>query len=87
MLLILVLEFDSKNQFIYFVGTTLINQMKEIKEKEENKDISFKFRMSKTDAKNLKKIAKVLKVNDSETIRLLIESKVKELSKQKNLFE
>jgi hypothetical protein len=69
------------------VGTTLINQMKEIKEKEENKDISFKFRMSKTDAKNLKKIAKVLKVNDSETIRLLIESKVKELSKQKNLFE
>jgi len=61
--------------------------MKEIKEKEENKDISFKFRMSKTDAKNLKKIAKVLKVNDSETIRLLIESKVKELSKQKNLFE
>lgn len=69
------------------MGTTLINQMKEIKEKEENKDISFKFRMSKTDAKNLKKIAKVLKVNDSETIRLLIESKVKELSKQKNLFE
>jgi len=61
--------------------------MKEIKEKEENKDISFKFRMSKTDAKNLKKIAKVLKVKDSETIRLLIESKVKELSKQKNLFE
>lgn len=69
------------------MGTTLIDQMKEIKEKEENKDISFKFRMSKTDVKNLKKIAKVLKVNDSETIRLLIESKVKELSKQKNLFE
>lgn len=53
----------------------------------ENKDYMLRVRMSNSDLKNLKKIAKILKVNDSETIRLLIESKVKELSKQKNIFE
>ena len=53
----------------------------------ENKNYMLRVRMSNSDLKNLKKIAKVLKVNDSETIRLLIESKVKELNKQKNIFE
>ena len=53
----------------------------------ENKDYMLRVRMSNSDVKNLKKIAKILKVNDSETIRLLIESKVKELNKQKNIFE
>lgn len=53
----------------------------------ENKDYMLRVRMSNSDLKNLKKIAKILKVNDSETIRLLIESKVKELNKQKNIFE
>lgn len=53
----------------------------------ENKDYMLRVRMTNTDVKNLKKIAKILKVNDSETIRLLIESKVKELNKQKNIFE
>lgn len=53
----------------------------------ENKDYMLRVRMTNTDVKNLKKIAKILKVTDSETIRLLIESKVKELNKQKNIFE
>ena len=53
----------------------------------ENKDFMLRVRMTNTDVKNLKKIAKILKVTDSETIRLLIESKVKELNKQKNIFE
>ena len=53
----------------------------------ENKNYMLRVRMSNSDLKNLKKIAMVLKVNDSETIRLLIESKVKELNKQKNIFE
>lgn len=53
----------------------------------ENKDYMLRVRMSNSDLKNLKKIAKILKVTDSETIRLLIESKVKELNKQKNIFE
>ena len=53
----------------------------------ENKNYMLRVRMSNSDLKNLKKIAKILKVNDSETIRLLIESKVKELNKQKNIFE
>ena len=69
------------------MGTTLINRMKEVLDKKEPLENTFKLRMSKTDLKNLKKIAKILKVNDSETIRLLIESKVKELNKQKNIFE
>ena len=47
----------------------------------------FKVRMSDKDLKDLKKISKVLKVSNSETIRKLIESKTKELSKQKNIFE
>ena len=74
-------------QFTQFVGTTLINKMKEIKEIKEIKDSTFKIRMSKSDVKNLKKIARTLKVSNAETIRLLIESKVKELNKQKNIFE
>lgn len=44
-------------------------------------------RMSIEDKNRLKKISKVLKVSDSETIRLLIESKSKELKMQKNIFE
>ena len=34
-------------QFAQFVGTTLINKMKEIKEIKEIKDSTFKIRMSK----------------------------------------
>ena len=44
-------------------------------------------RMSTEDKNRLKKISKILKVSDSETIRLLIESKSKELKMQKNIFE
>lgn len=51
-----------------------------------NKDYMLRVRMSIEDKKKLKRISKILKVKDSETIRLLIESKTKELSKQKNLF-
>lgn len=57
------------------------------KEKKEVKENMFKVRMSNTDLKELKKISKVLKVSDSETIRKLIESKSKELKLQKNIFE
>ena len=64
-----------------------INQTMKTKIEPENKNYMLRVRMSNSDLKNLKKIAKVLKVNDSETIRLLIESKVKELNKQKNIFE
>ncbi len=53
----------------------------------ENKDYMLRVRMSMDDKKNLKKISKLLKVSDSETIRTLIESKIKELNKQKNIFE
>lgn len=51
-----------------------------------NKDYMLRVRMNIEDKKKLKRISKILKVKDSETIRLLIESKTKELSKQKNLF-
>lgn len=53
----------------------------------ENKDYMLRVRMSIEDKNRLKKISKVLKVSDSETIRLLIESKSKELKMQKNIFE
>jgi len=53
----------------------------------ENKDYMLRVRMSNSDKKKLKSIAKKLKTSDSETIRLLIESKTKELEKQKNIFE
>jgi len=43
--------------------------------------------MSNVDLKQLNKISKILKSSNSETIRLLIESKIKELNKQKNIFE
>lgn len=60
---------------------------KVIQEKKEVKENMFKVRMSDKDLKDLNKISKVLKVSNSETIRKLIESKTKELSKQKNIFE
>ena len=72
---------------MFTLWVQIINEMKEKKEIKEIKDFTFKFRMSKTDTRNLKKIARTLKVSDSETLRLLIESKVKELNKQKNIFE
>jgi len=53
----------------------------------ENKDYMLRVRMSNSGKKKLKSIAKKLKISDSETIRLLIESKTKELAKQKNIFE
>ena len=53
----------------------------------ENKDYMLRVRMSNDDKKNLKKIAKLLKTSDAETIRTLIECKIKELDKQKNIFE
>lgn len=53
----------------------------------ENKDYMLRVRMSTMDLKQLNKISKILKSSNSETIRLLIESKIKELSKQKNIFE
>ncbi|MGB4853285.1 MAG: hypothetical protein WBQ38_13300 [Ignavibacteria bacterium] len=59
----------------------------QIKEKKIRKDNIFKLRMNDSDLKNLNKISKILKITNSETIRLLIESKIKELNKQKNIFE
>lgn len=53
----------------------------------ENKDYMLRVRMSNMDLKQLNKISKILKSSNSETIRLLIESKIKELNKQKNIFE
>jgi len=53
----------------------------------ENKDYMLRVRMSNVDLKQLNKISKILKSSNSETIRLLIESKIKELNKQKNIFE
>lgn len=52
-----------------------------------NKDYMLRARLSLEDRKRLKRISKILKVSDSETIRILIENKVKELDKQKNIFE
>lgn len=59
----------------------------QVKEKKIRKDNIFKLRMNDIDLKNLNKISKILKSSNSETIRLLIESKIKELNKQKNIFE
>lgn len=59
----------------------------QIKEKKITKDYIFKVRMNDSDIRNLNKISKLLKITNSETIRLLIESKIKELNKQKNIFE
>ena len=53
----------------------------------ENKDYMHRVRMSNMDLKQLNKISKILKSSNSETIRLLIETKIKELNKQKNIFE
>ncbi len=53
----------------------------------ENKDYMLRVRMSNVDLKQLNKISKILKSSNSETIRLLIGSKIKELNKQKNIFE
>ena len=53
----------------------------------ENKDYMLRVRSSNVDLKQLNKISKILKSSNSETIRLLIESKIKELNKQKNIFE
>lgn len=62
--------------------------MKEVKEKKEVKENTIKIRMSNSDLRNLKKISRESKIkNDSETIRMLIKKGVKELSKQKNIFE
>lgn len=53
----------------------------------ENKDYMLRVRMTSADKKKLKKIAKILKASDSETIRVLIDKKINELDKQKNIFE
>jgi hypothetical protein len=75
---------------LYICSNTLINdntlKAKKIQDS-ENKDYMLRVRMSIEDKNRLKKISKVLKVSDSETIRLLIESKSKELKMQKNIFE
>ena len=65
----------------------IIYLLMQIKEKKIRKDNIFKLRMNDSDLKNLNKISKILKITNSETIRLLIESKIKELNKQKNIFE
>jgi len=67
--------------------TQIIYLLMQIKEKKIRKDNIFKLRMNDIDLKNLNKISKILKISNSETIRLLIESKIKELNKQKNIFE
>ena len=54
--------------------------------KEDNKNYMLRVRMTHEDRKKLKSISKIMKVSDSETIRLLIESKTKELKKQLNIF-
>ena len=51
--------------------------------KKIRKDNIFKLRMNDSDLKNLNKISKILKITNSETIRLLIELKIKELDKLK----
>jgi len=58
-----------------------------IRVKKESKDYMLRVRMNVDNLKDLNKISKLLKNSNSETIRLLIESKIKELSKQKNIFE
>ena len=65
----------------------IIYLLMQIKEKKIRKDNIFKLRMNDSDLKNLNKISKILKITNSETIRLLIESKIKELNKKKNIFE
>lgn len=67
--------------------TQIIYLLMQVKEKKIRKDNIFKLRMNDIDLKNLNKISKILKSSNSETIRLLIESKIKELNKQKNIFE
>ena len=56
-------------------------------EKSENKSNMFKVRMSDDDIKDLKRIAKTLKASDSQTVRTLIKLQIKELNKQKNIFD
>lgn len=51
----------------------------------ENKDFMLRVRMTNEDLKHLNKISKILKKSNSETIRLLIENKIKELSKRKKI--
>lgn len=58
-----------------------------IRVKKESKDYMLRVRMNVDNLKDLNKISKLLKNSNSETIRLLIESKIKELNKQKNIFE
>jgi hypothetical protein len=53
----------------------------------ENKDYMLRVRMTNEDVRDLKRIAKSLKASDSETVRTLIKLQIKELNKQKNIFD
>lgn len=57
------------------------------KVKSQNKDYICKVRMNDEDYKKLEKISKILKVTNSETVRTLIDNKIKELNRQKNIFD
>lgn len=57
------------------------------KVKSENKDYVFKVRMNNEEFKKLEKISKILKVTNSETVRTLIDNKIQELNRQKNIFD
>ena len=58
-----------------------------IKVKKERKDYMLRVRMNDSDLKNLNKISKILKITKSGVIRLLIESKSRELKFIKKLFK
>ena len=53
----------------------------------ENKDYMLRVRMTNEDVRDLKRIAKSLKASDSVTVRTLIKLQIKELNKQKNIFD
>ena len=57
-----------------------------IRVKKERKDYMLRVRMSTMDLKQLNKISKILKITKSGVVRLLIESKSRELNILKNFL-
>lgn len=66
---------------------TLIKIMKKVIAKKENKEYVFRLRMNNEELKKLEKLSKILKVKNSQTVRILIDNKITELRKQKDIFE
>lgn len=61
--------------------------MKKVIAKKENKEYVFRLRMNNEELKKLEKLSKILKVKNSQTVRILIDNKITELRKQKDIFE